>query len=120
LETIREVNVELIDQLLKLRHSEQLKLFLLSNTNPIHWSHIKELLRDLEYETAWLSFEHNILKPDAQFFTRFLNVTNFDVASCIFLDDNLRNINTAASLGVRSIQYIGNPQTISELKSCYI
>ena len=36
LETIREVNVELIDQLLKLRHSEQLKLFLLSNTNPIH------------------------------------------------------------------------------------
>lgn len=120
LEVIGEVNVELIDQLLELRQSGHFKLFLLSNTNPIHWSHIRELLRDLEYEVAWLSFEHNLLKPNAQFFTRFLNATNLDVSSCIFLDDNLKNVDTASSLGITAIQYIGNQQTISELKSYYI
>lgn len=117
LEVIGEINVELIDQLLEISRNVKLKLFLLSNTNPIHWYHIKELLRDFKYEVAWLSFENNLLKPNTQFFTKFINSIGLDVSSCIFIDDNLKNVDTAAALGIKTIHHIGNTQTTSELKS---
>jgi putative hydrolase of the HAD superfamily len=87
------------------------KVFMLSNTNSIHFEHYtREFLEiygftlvDL-FEQVFVSHEIGIHKPDAGIYTYVLEHANLDARETVFFDDSLANIEAAERLGIRGIQ----------------
>jgi putative hydrolase of the HAD superfamily len=83
------------------------RVFLLSNTNAIHWEVIKEKLRAAEgrepvdyFDGVYLSFEMHACKPDAAIFEQLLDAERIDAVEAMFFDDSRDNCAAAASLGI--------------------
>ncbi len=83
------------------------KVFLLSNTNAIHWEAIVEKLTAAEGHTSadyfdgvYLSFEMHACKPDVTIFEQLLAAEKIDAGDAVFFDDSQENCNAAASLGI--------------------
>jgi len=87
------------------------KVFMLSNTNSIHFEHYtREFLEiynfnlvDL-FEQVFVSHEIGIHKPDEGIYTYVLEHAKLDASETVFFDDSLANIEAAARLGIRGIQ----------------
>ncbi|MBP3870842.1 MAG: HAD family phosphatase [Faecalicoccus sp.] len=62
---------------------------------------------------ALYSFEVKKGKPDAAFFQMFLDRYCLDAKECLFIDDKLKNIVTAASLGFHVI-CLRNPDSLED------
>lgn len=93
--------------LLKLK--QDYRLFLLSNTNDIHWSFAKrEIWPYKEYqledyfEKIFLSHEMHLAKPDPEIFNKVLAETNIKAEETIFIDDSPLSIESAAKLGIQT------------------
>ena len=83
------------------------KVFLLSNTNAIHWEAIMEKLTAAEgrmpadyFDRVYLSYEMHACKPDASIFEQLLAAEKIDADDAVFFDDSQENCNAAASLGI--------------------
>lgn len=83
------------------------RVFLLSNTNAIHWEVIKEKLRAAEgrepvdyFDGVYLSFEMHACKPDVAIFEQLLDAERIEAAEAMFFDDSRENCAAAASLGI--------------------
>ena len=86
------------------------KVFLLSNTNAIHWEVIEEKLQAIEgrpltdyFDGVYLSFRMHACKPDDEIFEKLLAAEGINAEDCLFLDDSRDNCATAASLGIASL-----------------
>jgi glucose-1-phosphatase len=87
------------------------KVFMLSNTNSIHFEHYtREFLEiygfnlvDL-FDRVFVSHEIGIHKPDAGIYTFVLEHANLDATETVFFDDSSTNIEAAELLGIRGIQ----------------
>ena len=71
----------------------------LSNTNEVHWENIKALGLAEKFEHIYLSHEIGCLKPSIKAFEIALEGMNLKASDILFLDDSLKNIKTAHSLG---------------------
>jgi len=111
----RAWNILLLDfPLHRVQMLQQLKtnyrLFLLSNTNIIHFRHYTRefyntygiQMHDL-FEKMFLSYEIGIHKPDAGIYSYVLRDAGLDPSECLFIDDSLPNINAAAMQGIAGI-----------------
>ena len=94
-----------LDLLLELR--KHYVVYLLSNTNDIHWEwsleyafHYKSFHVEDFFEEIFLSFEMKTAKPDAEIFQRLLAETGIDPKESFFIDDSEENCRTARSLGI--------------------
>ena len=94
-----------LDLLLKLR--EKYVVYLLSNTNEIHWRWSCEHafpyrgFRVEDYfEKIYLSFEMRMVKPDAEIFETVLADANIDPKETFFIDDSEANCQAAQKLGI--------------------
>ena len=83
------------------------KVFLLSNTNAIHWEAIVKKLTAAEgrtsadyFDRVYLSFEMHACKPNAAIFEQLLAAEKIDADDAVFFDDSQENCNAAASLGI--------------------
>lgn len=85
------------------------RVFLLSNTNPIH---IREITRRAAqvgvdfpglFERMFLSSEMGLMKPDPAIYERVLLEANLKPDETLFVDDSLDNILAAGSLGIQTI-----------------
>ena len=83
------------------------RVFLLSNTNVIHWEVIDKRLRAAEgrepadyFDGVYLSFEMHACKPDAAIFEQLLAAEGIDAKEAMFFDDSRDNCAAAASLGI--------------------
>jgi glucose-1-phosphatase len=89
----------------------QYRIFLLSNTNIIHYpEYIAELqqkygYKDLSnlFEKVYLSFDVNMRKPDAEFFKLVLKENNLLPEETLFIDDSEQNLPPAAALGMKTL-----------------
>ena len=90
------------------------RLFLLSNTDPIHMTWIREYVRrtfgiaDFEhslFERAFLSYEVNARKPDSLIYKIVLEETGISPGEYLFIDDKKENVDGARAIGIPSIQY---------------
>jgi len=96
-----------LDLLLELQ--QQYNVLLLSNTNEIHWQWAEQnsfvykghLAKDF-FNKIYLSYELNMLKPDADIFEYVLRDANILPEETFFIDDALVNCRTAEALGIRS------------------
>ena len=83
------------------------KVFLLSNTNAIHWEVIERIIASVEggriddyFDGIYLSFEMQCCKPDKVIFEKLLAKEGIAAEDCIFFDDSQENCAAAASLGI--------------------
>ena len=100
----------------KLRLLENLKekynLFLLSNTNKLHWESASDsvfryngLGKDDFFRNIFLSYEMHLAKPDSMFFKTALEKTKLKPDETLFIDDSLINCEAARSLGIHAAHY---------------
>lgn len=87
------------------------RLFLLSNTNEIHYNMFNKIYYQKKrakafeffFEKAYYSFEIGMRKPDNDIYEYVLKTNNLKPSSTIFIDDSLQNVNTAKILGMQTI-----------------
>ena len=102
----------------RLRRLEELKdhcrLFLLSNTNEIHWEYARRWWQPEDYfEKIFLSYEMHQVKPDKEIFLQMLQEGEMKAEETLFIDDSKRNCEAAAALGIqtihaKSLDYVDN------------
>lgn len=94
----------------KLHHLLLLKknynIYLLSNTNPIHFEWVKRSFFEKEgkklkdfFDFFFLSYDLKITKPSEKIFNFMIEKTNINPQETLFIDDGTANIETASKLG---------------------
>jgi putative hydrolase of the HAD superfamily len=108
--------VQLIEKL-----RQRYQLFLLSNSNILHYTVFMEEFTDhYEYDfnslfsKAYWSFEMGMRKPDAEIFQFLLNEHGFAYDDTLFIDDTDANIAAAESAGIKS-WLLGPNQVLGDL-----
>ena len=93
------------DLLLELR--KKYVVYLLSNTNEIHWQwsclhafRYKTFRAEDFFEHIYLSYEMKMAKPDADIFQKVLDETGILPNETLFIDDSEANCRTAEALGI--------------------
>jgi haloacid dehalogenase superfamily, subfamily IA, variant 3 with third motif having DD or ED len=96
-----------LDLLLKLR--ESYNVYLLSNTNQIHWEmsceryfSYKSLRVEDFFEKIFLSYRLHQLKPSKEIFETVLTETGIRPEETFFIDDSPANCKVAESLGIHT------------------
>ena len=102
----------------RLQRLEELKrhgrLFLLSNTNEIHWEYARRWWQPEQYfEKIFLSYEMHQVKPSREIFEQILQDGGMKAEETLFIDDSKRNCEAAAALGIqtihaKSLDYVDN------------
>ncbi len=98
---------EKLDLIVELR--KKYRILLLSNTNPLHieksaateFGKRGKTMYDY-FDTCYLSYEMKLAKPDKNIFLAVLADAKVKAEECLFLDDGIKNIETANSLGFQT------------------
>ena len=100
---------EKLSRLAKLKE-QGYRLFLLSNTNAMHWQRCRDdfftadgLSADDYFERVFLSFEMHLAKPSPGIFLEALREADIDAASTLFIDDSEVNCRAAESVGINAL-----------------
>lgn len=107
---IVEVPVYKLAYILKLR--EDFNVYLLSNTNPIiqeYWARTDRFSADglpisAYFDKMYASYEIGVTKPDPAIFNFMIRDTGLLPQETLFVDDGLRNVETAKQLGFQTYQ----------------
>ncbi|KAA6304048.1 HAD family phosphatase, partial [termite gut metagenome] len=102
-----DIPVAKLDLLLKLR--KKYAIYLVSNTNSIHWEwacrnafpHKGFRVEDY-FDKLFLSFEMHCAKPEIELFQRVLEETAIIPEETLFIDDAEANCKAAQSLGINT------------------
>lgn len=93
--------------LLKLR--KKYMVYLLSNTNDLHWQWSCKHLFPYQgfdvnsyFEKTYLSFEMKLAKPDLKIFQTMVEDSGIDPKETLFIDDSVDNCLAAETLGISS------------------
>ena len=85
---------------------EEYRLAILSNTNPVHFDHIKKKYAMIGlFEHIILSYEIGVMKPAVLAYEKLIAATSKSPLKHLFIDDRIENINAAKELGIDGIHY---------------
>ncbi|MDD7317211.1 MAG: HAD family phosphatase [Prevotella sp.] len=86
------------------------RIFLLSNTNVIHWElSVEKYFRCGElgvgdfFERIFLSYEMGMVKPGREIFLTMLAEAGIDAGETLFIDDSAANCEAAESVGINTM-----------------
>lgn len=81
------------------------KLFILSNMDPEMMDHLKSEYPDifLLFDGIIYSGEKGFLKPDLRIYEEALTRYNLDPRDCIFIDDQIENVEAARLIGITGV-----------------
>lgn len=89
------------------------RLFLLSNTNDVHWDYCVERLFPYRGHTVEDYFEHcflsqrmHLAKPDSRIYEEVIRQAAIDPAETLFIDDLKDNCDAAERLGIHTFQNV--------------
>lgn len=86
--------------------SEQYRLFLFSNTNETHYNKFITKVEsdfDILFEKTYYSHQFGLRKPDKFAFQTLLERNNLVAEETLFIDDSYQHIESANSLGIRTL-----------------
>lgn len=116
---LMEFNEDRISLLQKLK--PRFKLFLLSNTNQIHYDFYNRCFRNqfafnfsVLFTKSYYSFKLNLRKPNEIIYKRVLQENNLIPAETLFIDDSKINTDAAAKLGIKSY-WLSEGKTITSI-----
>ncbi len=102
-----EPSTDLTREMLLRLKADGYRLFLLSNTNEMHWiKSSRELIPypghsvDEFFERAFLSYEMGTRKPFQDIFEMTLSQAGINPRETLFVDDNESNVRAASKLGI--------------------
>lgn len=83
-------------------------LYLLSNTNEIHYRHLQDSFNVARhFKELILSYQVGLAKPDKGIYEIVLERSGLPADNCVFVDDLSPNIQAAQSVGMHTIQFKG-------------
>jgi glucose-1-phosphatase len=102
---IPEPRIRLLEEL-----SKRYRIFLLSNSNKIHYDCYVKTFReqfgyadfDALFEKAWFSFRIGLKKPSQEIFRHVLQEASLDPAETLFIDDTLVHVEGAGAAGIHA------------------
>lgn len=88
-------------------------IFLLSNTNEIHYHYFNKYLAetygihklDQIFTKCYYSHQLKLRKPDPEIFKKVLSLAGLKADECLFIDDSNDNVQTARELGIHGITH---------------
>ena len=93
--------------------SENYRIFMLSNSNAIHYQFYTNGFKrdyamemDSLFEQAYYSFKMNMCKPHPEIFQKVLHQSRLLAEETFFIDDNADNVIAAAALGIITHQLV--------------
>ncbi len=93
------------------------RLYLMSNTNKLHFEYIKSKFRIIKYfDKLILSYEVGKLKPDPIIYKHALRLANLPPNKVLYIDDRPELIKGAAKLGIDGIVFKSIYQLKRDLK----
>ena len=105
-----EIPREKLELILDLRGKYM--VYLLSNTNSIHWDYVCKnafnyhgFRMDDYFEETFLSYEMHLAKPDKAIFEKMLNDANLLPEETLFIDDLEANCKAAEEVGIHAHHY---------------
>ena len=105
-----EIPREKLELILDLR--SKYMVYLLSNTNSIHWDYVCKnafnyhgFRMDDYFEETFLSYEMHLAKPDKAIFEKMLNDANLLPEETLFIDDLEANCKAAEEGGIHAHHY---------------
>lgn len=111
-----DLPVERIERIKALKPTH--RLFLLSNTSPIHIRQVNNVLTGMNqptleklFERVFYSYDVRMMKPSPQIYQHVLDEAGLKAEETAFFDDNAANIQAAAELGIRAV-HVQPPKTI--------
>jgi putative hydrolase of the HAD superfamily len=88
--------------------SQQTKVYLLSNTNDLHFTYSRGAFPALRFCTDYfVSFRIGAMKPDPEIYRHVMDSLRGDPQQLLFIDDLERNVEGARQVGLRSILFDG-------------
>ncbi|WP_461039319.1 HAD family hydrolase [Spirosoma harenae] len=111
-----DLPVERIERIKELAKTH--RLFLLSNTSPIHIRQVNRILTSLNqptledlFERVYYSYDVRMMKPSPEIYQHVLTDADLIASETAFFDDNAANIQAAATLGIQAV-HVQPPKTI--------
>ncbi len=99
------------------RLASTMDLWVISNTNGIHFDYVSKNYRCLQYFRGFvLSHEVGALKPDRKIFSEALSRAGVQPREALFVDDQISNVAAARELGIDAFQFLSSEQFTVELK----
>lgn len=98
-----------IEKNIALMHAlrERYPIGLISNTSPLHISHIDQHFDILAHiPVCVLSYQIGLMKPDRRIFEHALKLLSIHAEGSVFIDDLEVNLSGAKELGMHVIQYL--------------
>lgn len=111
-----DLPIERIERIRELKPTH--RLFLLSNTSPIHIRQVNDVLAGMNqptleelFERVFYSYDVQMMKPSPQIYQHVLKTAGLKAEETAFFDDNVANIRAAAELGIQAV-HVQPPRTI--------
>ena len=105
-----EIPREKLELILELRGKYM--VYLLSNTNSIHWDYVCKNAFNYRgfrvedyFEETFLSYEMHLAKPNKAIFEKVLNDANLVAKETLFIDDSEANCKAAQEVGIHAHHY---------------
>ncbi len=111
------VPTPLVPETLVLTLARRSPLWILSNTNGLHFEFILSHYPSLRHFTGYiLSHKVGLAKPDPEIFKYALAKAGVEAGAALFVDDRAANVDAAKSLGIDAFQFVDPEQFRSELR----
>jgi 2-haloacid dehalogenase len=108
---------ESVDLLSAIRSTGQYRLYALTNWSAETFPHALQRFEFLSwFEGILVSGEEKTRKPFDDFYLKLLEKYSINKESALFIDDNLRNVEAAKKLGIRSIPFTNAESLRKSLK----
>ena len=96
--------------------SENFRLLILSDTNPLHFEFIREHFPVLRhFDDFILSYEVGFQKPSAEIFRIAVERAGCSAEECLFTDDIGRNCEAAKKIGINAVQFISPEKFLEDI-----
>ena len=90
------------------------KLYLLSNFHSLAFETIYSKYDFFKhFDGGIISYKENLLKPEAEIYTKLLETYNLNAEECLFIDDTLANIEAAKRLHINTLHF-DNCETLEQ------
>ncbi len=91
-------------------------LYLLSDTNEIHFGYVRERVGILGvFQEFIVSYQVGAMKPDPRIYQEALHRSGLPATACVFVDDRPGNVEGAARVGMHAVLFQSPEQCAAEL-----
>ncbi len=81
-------------------------LYLLSDTNEIHFGYVRKTVATLSvFDECIVSYRIGVMKPDPRIYQEALRRSGLPASACVFVDDRPGNVVGALRVGIRAVQF---------------